>query len=103
MKKSIFVLAMIFILISPNIIYADTAASNQWCTNVGNSTDPSPCQSGSGHCSSQPSNPNDYKQSIIQDFGITMNGYEPKFLQWAWEKFCEVSGTKFNSYVKGSI
>lgn len=47
--------------------------------------------------------PSDIRQGIIDEFGITMNGFDQQHLQWAWEKFWDISDTRFNQYVRGSI
>lgn len=45
----------------------------------------------------------DIRGAILEEFGITMNGYPKQNLQWAWEKFWEISNTNFNSLVRGSL
>ncbi len=64
---------------------------------------------GSGGTTPQPSQPpisitpppGGLRQSIMDRFGIIMNGFDNQQLQWAWEKFLSVSGTRFNGLVKG--
>lgn len=43
------------------------------------------------------------RQSIIDKFGITMNGYDNDHLKWVWEKLWEVSNTNFIKFVRGSV
>ncbi len=50
-----------------------------------------------------PDYPPDLRQAIINKFGITMNGFDDEHLRWAWEKFWDISGSKFTSYVQGAI
>lgn len=45
----------------------------------------------------------DLRQALIDRFGITMNGFDQTRLRYAWEKFCQLSSTKFNSLVRGSV
>lgn len=43
------------------------------------------------------------KNSLISQFGITMNGFDTDHLQWAWEKLWDVSNTKFIGLTRGSV
>jgi len=43
------------------------------------------------------------KESLISQFGITMDGFDNAHLQWAWEKFWEVSNTNFTRFIRGSV
>lgn len=84
-----------------------SAVSNMFCTNVGDTKDPSPCTSFTGQCNSTPSVPGNYRQSLINDFGISMEGsgegnYSVENYQWAWEKLCSVSNTKFIDLIHGN-
>lgn len=65
--------------------------SNCVITKVGNPTGPTPfCQA------------DDLRQVIIDDFGVTMNGFEDKFLQWALEIFQASSDTNLSSLINGA-
>lgn len=50
-----------------------------------------------------PNYPADLRQAIIDKFGIYMNNFSQQHLKWAWEKYWDVSGSRFNELVKGSI
>lgn len=47
--------------------------------------------------------PGRLRESIISEFGITMNGFSPQYLQLSWEKFWDISNTNFNRLVRGSV
>lgn len=89
-----------------------TVKTNVMCVKVGNpdSDKPSVCSEpgsttlnpGSGVHPQAPQSPSDIRQGIIDQFGITMNGFDNQHLQWAWEKFWEVSNTNFDELVKGA-
>jgi hypothetical protein len=68
--------------------------SNKVITKVGNPQDTT-------HGTAPPP-PADIRQGIIDQFGITMNGFQPQQLQWAWEKFWDVSHTNFIDLVRGT-
>lgn len=42
------------------------------------------------------------KQAIIDEFGITMNGFDQEHLLWTWERMWEVSNSNFTSLLRGS-
>lgn len=50
-----------------------------------------------------PSNPATLYQDIKNKFGVSMEGFDQKHLQWAWEKFWEISNTRFINLIKGAI
>lgn len=50
-----------------------------------------------------PNYPTDLRQAIINTFGITMNGFAKPQLTWAWERFWEISNTKYTSLVAGAV
>lgn len=50
-----------------------------------------------------PPPPSDIRQGIIDEFGITMNGFDQKYLQLSWESFWEVSNSNFFNLVRGSV
>ena len=102
-----------FILIFPvlilglylnQVVFAQTTTtttSNQVCTKVGTTDKPSPCIG--GVCTKTPSVPGDYRQSLINDFGIMLDSrFDAQHTQWAWENFCTVANTRFNDLVKGT-
>lgn len=82
--------------------------SSPFCTKVGDPTRPSPClsQTETTSLGSRPQAPDidsvNLRQAIIDGFGITMNGFSPQQLQWAWEKFWDVSKTNFINLTKGT-
>lgn len=76
--------------------YAQEAISNPIDIIVGTPKETIP---GSGEV---PPLPGDVRQEIINEFGITMNGFSPDHLRWSWEKFWEVSNTKFIDLVRGT-
>lgn len=47
--------------------------------------------------------PDDLRSRIISEFGITMNGFNQQHLQWAYGIFADVSSTKFNELIKGTV
>lgn len=49
-----------------------------------------------------PSPPANIRQGLIDSFHVTMNGFDNQHLEWAWEKFWEVSNTQFTSLIAGS-
>jgi hypothetical protein len=55
-----------------------------------------------GTCVSSPSKPDNLRASLIDDFGILMNGFDATHLSWAWEQLCKASGTRFNQLTKGA-
>jgi len=46
--------------------------------------------------------PDDYRQALISEFGITMNGFSSDNYLWAWEFMHKVSNTRFPGYVAGT-
>jgi hypothetical protein len=48
-----------------------------------------------------PNYPADLQQAILDTFGVNVRGYGPEHLKWIWEKLWDVSGTKFNGYIRG--
>lgn len=88
-----------------------TARSNTLCVRVGEPADekPASCNQNaipilsSGPHPQAPPPDGDLQIEIQRQFGITMTGFDQQHLQWAWEKFWEVSNTNFNSLVKGAV
>ena len=92
---------------NPNSTTA-TAKSNMLCVQVGKPTAEKPtiCNAptpGGPHPEAPPPD-GDLQIEIQRQFGISMiGGYDQQHLQWAWEKFWEVSNTNFNSLIRGAI
>lgn len=93
-----------------------TTTSNVSCVKVGNpeAEKPAVCNQASsttiganvspaGPRPQAPTPEGDLQIAIQQQFGISMIGYDQQHLQWAWEKFWEVSSTNFNDLVKGAV
>lgn len=57
---------------------------------------------GSGARVTPPPPPENLATAIQQQFGITMIGFGRPHLQWAWEKFWDVSHTRFTELAKGT-
>ncbi len=94
-KSYLFTLLLFLISLSYlPFVYAQDATVK---TKVGNPSE----DVNSTECNS-PLPSGDIQQSIKDQFGITMNGFDQTHLQWAWEKFCGSANTKFNQLVKGS-
>lgn len=90
--KIVIILMLITGWIWPAVILAQsTTTSNKVITSVGNPIGSSPFV--------EPSN---LRQTLIDKFNITMNGFSNQQLQWAWEKFWDVSHTKLINLVKGT-
>lgn len=85
-----------------------SAKSNVSCVKVGAVSDedkPAICNAlapGGPRPQAPPAN-GDLQAAIQQKFNISMIGYDQQHLQWAWEKFWEVSNTNFNSLVSGAV
>lgn len=47
--------------------------------------------------------PSDYRQALIDEFGIVMNGFPASNYQWAWEFMHRVSNTRFPEYASGTV
>lgn len=88
--------------------------SNVVCTKVGNAPDdqkPPACLAKSpggttGTGGPRPEAPpaeGDIRGAILEQFGVSMNGYDRQRLQWTWEKLWEVSNTNFVELVRGSV
>lgn len=97
MRKTFFLFSIvIFAFFFAGIVYAQLQTdSNIVRTRVGNPPS-GPVLSGD-----IPTPPQDVRQGIISNFGITMNGFSNQHLTWAWEKFHETSNTRFPSLVRG--
>lgn len=88
-----------------------TAKSNNLCVKVGEPVNekPASCNEAaipilsSGPHPAAPPASGELQVAIQQQFGISMLGYDQQHLQWAWEKFWEVSNTNFNSLIKGAV
>lgn len=89
-----------------------TARSNNLCVRVGEPTveKPASCNQNAnpplsfGPHPQAPPVEGDLQVEIQRQFGISMiGGYDQQHLQWAWEKFWEVSNTNFNSLIKGAV
>lgn len=50
-----------------------------------------------------PSYPSDLRQAIIDEFGITFDGFDNQYLRWYWEKFWDIRQTNLLPLVKGSV
>lgn len=105
MEKKYFLLFAAFFLVSScffaSVATAQKAESNEVLTKVGNPIITSP--PGGGTRPKAPPITGDARAAIIQKFGITMNGFNEQNLQWAWEKFWDVSNTRFIELAKGTI
>lgn len=100
MRTNFFLLALltvIFFVITPGTSFAQEARSNPVDIIVG---EPKETVPGVGDV---PAPPNDIRQGIIDEFGITMNGFDQHYLQLAWESFWEVSNSNLFNLVGGSI
>lgn len=98
MTKNIFLIItfFLFVLVFTSTVYSQLQTdSNTVKTRVGNPTTP-----GSGEV---PPPPEDIRQGIINNFGVTMNGFDIDHLRWTWERLWEVSNTKFIEMVRGAI
>lgn len=101
MKKKIFfaTLAILIAFMSPmQVLAQESNRSNRVITRVGNAPE-SEKPTGRGVA---PEPPSDVKRAIKDQFDLNMNGFSEKHLKWAWEKLWDVSGTRFNSLVKGT-
>lgn len=97
---TIFHLCLIgFVVSNISVAHAQTK-SNKVIYNVGNP--PSPSAGVSPSLGNAPPPPADIRQGIIDQFGITMNGFDQAHLQLAWEKFWEIAPTKYISLIRGS-
>lgn len=85
-----------FFLISNLVQESHAQSSSTWRTRVGN---PPTSEFEPGTI---PGLPSDIRQGLINEFGITMNGFDQQHLQWAWERMWEVSETNFPSLVRGA-
>lgn len=83
--------------------------SNVACVKVGDAREEDKSAScnqptpGSGSHPQAPAPQGDLQIEVQRQFGISMIGFDQQHLQWAWEKFWEVSGTNFNSLVRGAV
>lgn len=83
--------------------------SNVACVRVGDAREEDKSAScnqpttGSGSHPQAPTPQGDLQIEVQHQFGISMIGFDQQHLQWAWEKFWEVSGTNFNSLVRGAV
>ncbi len=111
MYKSFWTHILVISLISldlfmPGVSSAQTAQSKCVVTKVGNPaagpTLPAQCSTTPGGVL-PPDYPADLRKAIIDKFGVTMDGYDPTHLKWAWEKFWDVSNTKFPNLVRGAF
>lgn len=95
---------IIGVSLSGNIAFAqDTIESRPPARTMVGNPSPTPISIPGGASTPAPSiDPTNLRQAIIDRFGITMNGYSNKHLQWAWEKFWNVSNTNFIPLVRGS-
>lgn len=66
------------------------------------STPTGPAQSGV-HPTAPAVDPARLKDSLISQFGITMDGFDNTRLQWAWEKLWDVSNTNFIQLVRDAV
>lgn len=94
-------LVIIFILITLVVLPMTAFAQQQSESNVKRTRVGNPITS-DFEPGSVPAPPSDIRQGIIDEFGITMNGFDNQHLQWAWERLWEVSDTKFPSLVRGA-
>ncbi len=106
--KKLLVLGIIFLalpLVYGHVFAQQTIQSNQFVTKVGDPQGPPPNTSspGSGVKTSAPPSPANLRQAIIDKFGIELNGFSDQELNWAWEKFWDISHTNFFNLVKGRI
>lgn len=101
MKKIFFL--TIFALFIPLTIYAaDSTQSNTVITQFGNAPqDQKPKTSSPRSIVAPPEG--DLREVLINTFGITMNGFNQKQLQWAWEKLTSVQQTNFTSLTRGTV
>jgi hypothetical protein len=84
--------------------------SNAVCVKVGNPSEdqkPAACSAkvpgGGGPRPEAPPAEGDIRGAILEQFGVSMNGYDRQRLQWTWEKLWEVSNTNFVELVRGSV
>lgn len=87
-----------------NVFAQQTIQSNQFVTKVGDPQGPPPNTSplGSGTKTSAPPAPANLRQAIVDKFGVELNGFTDQELNWAWEKFWDISHTNFFNLVKGT-
>ncbi|MBI2011468.1 hypothetical protein HYS91_01735 [Candidatus Daviesbacteria bacterium] len=110
MKILTYILILLSFLVSPTIslVFAqESVKSNPVITRVGDAPlDQKPQVSNSlqlGVRATAPDIPDAALEGAIKEkFGITMRNYGTRHLRWAWEKFWDVSHTKFFDYVRGS-
>lgn len=95
MKISKLIIALIFIFVFVGLINVNStfAQRSQVRTRVGNPKN---------NTVAPAVDPSQLQSSIQSEFGITMTGFSTQHLQWAWEKFWEVSDTSFRDLVRGS-
>lgn len=88
----------------PILVSAQTTYSPCAVTKIGSPTAlpilPPGCQTGIRP--KPPAYPSDLRQAMIDKFQVTLNGFGQDQLKWAWEKFWDVSNTKFPALVKGT-
>lgn len=103
MKKFTLLSFFLFLMLSQVVsVYAQQSVkSNPVNTKVGAPAGPPP--GGGGTRPTPPPAPSSLRQAIIDQFGVTMNGFSEIQLGWAWEKLWDVSKTNFPALVKGSV
>lgn len=97
---------LIFVFIFPTNVFAQYQTNASATTKVGNPKTSPPGGNdtgGGGGGIPAPPVPGDIKQAIRNTFGITMNSFDDQHLQWAWEKFWDISDTQFIDLIRGAV
>lgn len=85
----LFITTLFFLFVVTTTVVAQSSVEKS--TRVGNPPIPSPGQK----VPAPPANPATLQADIEKQFGIRMEGYSQKHMQWAWEKLWDVSHTNF--------
>ena len=86
---------------------ADNTTSHcvKYCSGVpgGFRSDSNETKTGVGEGSVPGARPDDYRAALIEEFGITMNGFSQENMMWAWEFMHKVDGSNFPRFVRGTV
>lgn len=96
----LFVMFFVLPALSASVFAAYKTNSNEVRVGFGGPPDLSP---GGGDGTVPDVRPSSYRQALIDEFGITMNGFPDSNYQWAWEFMHRASNTRFPEYAAGTV
>lgn len=103
MKNKLIILSLSLLasfLLAQSTYAAYRTDSNEVRVGFGGPPDLAP---GGGNGAVPDQRPSNYRQALIDEFGITMNGFPESNYQWAWEFMHRVSNTRFPEYAAGTV